>query len=343
VLTRRGRVVIALGVLALFAGGLAAGGFAYLRAIGLVGDSDPSGRVEVVVPRGASAADIGKLLEDRGVIPSAWGFRVAAYLEGSGGDIQAGRYILHRNLTARDALRALVGGPGVVDFVTVTFPEGSWLTDFARALGEQTHLSASKFLRLARSSAVRSSLQPESVETLEGLLWPSTYQIVERDDERSVLRRLVTEFEDRAAEIGPARGGAVGRSTYEVVIVASMIEAEAKVQTERAKIASVIYNRLEAEMPLGIDATIAYAVGRRGGSLTSQELAVDSPYNTRLHVGLPPTPIGAPGSASLRAAIRPAQTELLYYVLRDCRGRHAFSDSYEEFLQDKAAYKALEC
>jgi UPF0755 protein len=340
--TRRRRIVVALGVVILLAGGLAGGAWLYLRSIGVLGDSDPAGRVEVVVPRGSSAADIGELLEDEGVIASALGFRITAYLEGGAENIQAGRYDLERNLTARDALAALMDGP-VLDVVMVTFPEGSWLTDFARLLADETHLSRRRFLRLARSGAVRSTLQPRSVDTLEGLLWPATYEIVEHDDERSVLARLVAEFEERVATLDLSEAAALGYGPYEVVIIASMIEAEAKVPRERAKIASVIYNRLDAGMPLGIDATIAYAVGRRGGSLTNSDLAVDSPYNTRRYAGLPPTPIGASGQASLEASARPARTDLLYYVLADCDGHHAFSDSYEQFLEDKAAYQRLDC
>jgi UPF0755 protein len=337
-LTRRGRAVVALVILAALAAAVGGGGIIYLRSIGLAGESDPGRRVEVVVPRGASASEIGDLLEREGVIRSGWGFRLAAYLEGGGDAIEAGRHVLRRGLTARDALASLLRGARV-EYVTVTFPEGSWLTDFARILEDDTDLSSRRFLRLARSGAVRSGLQPRGTTSLEGLLWPATYQVGESDDERTVLERLVGDMEERV----DALDGRAGTSPYELVTVASMVEAEAKVEADRRRIAAVIYNRLELGMPLGIDATIAYALGRRGASLGAEELAVDSPYNTRTHTGLPPTPIGAPGLASLEAAARPGEGEWLYYVVSDCRGHHAFSRDYEQFLEDKAAYQELEC
>lgn len=341
-LTRRGRIVVALLVVAALALSVAGGGLLYLRSIGLVGESDPGAPVSVVIPEGASATEIGELLERKGVIPSAWGFRVAAFLEGAGAALQAGRYEVPRHLTARDALAALAEGP-LVDYVEVTFPEGSWLVDFARILERDTHLSARRFLALTDSARLPARLRPEDVDTLEGLLWPATYQVVEDEDERSVALRLVREFEERFAQVDTSTARRAGLSPYEVVVVASMVEAEAKLDKERRKIASVIHNRLAAGMPLEIDATVAYAVGARGALLTEEDLAVDSPYNTRVHSGLPPTPIGAPGMASLHAAAAPSSGPWLYYVVSDCRGHHAFSTSYDDFLVDKAAYQELDC
>jgi UPF0755 protein len=331
------RLLAALAALLVVAG--AAGAY-YLRSIGFWGSGEPRGSVSLTVPRGADATEIGELLEDREVIPSAQGFRLAVYLEGGAEDIQAGRYTMSRSMSARAALAALLKGPEI-EFSTVTFPEGAWLTDFARILHEATGLSRRKFLELVAEGGIRSRLQPEEVDTLEGLLWPSTYRIAEHEGPRDVAARLVREFESRAASAGLAEID--GYSPYEAVIVASMVEAEAAIDAERPKIAQVIYNRLDVGMALQIDATVSYALGEHKQVLTSEDLAVASPYNTRVVQGLPPTPIGAPGLESLRAAARPAGGEWLYYVLRDCDGHHAFSVSYEDFLVDKAAYQALEC
>jgi UPF0755 protein len=316
--------------------------YLFLRSIGLIGERTPGPKTVIAVPRGASAADIGRLLEHEGVIPSELGFRIAAYLE-DGDEIQAGRYLLRRNLSPRAALRLLTRGPRAEEFVTVTFPEGSWLTDFARIVSRETHISGPRFLRLARGGRVRSALQPGSVDTLEGLLFPSTYEVIRRDDARSLLVRLVEQLETEVAELDLARMKSLGYTPYEVVIVASMIEAEAKVPADRPRIAAVIYNRLDSGMKLGIDATVSYAVGEHRRSLDEDDLAIDSPYNTRRYPGLPPTPIGAPGRAALEASAHPAAGDWLYYVVSDCRGRHAFSTSYRDFLADKAAYRALRC
>ena len=341
-ITTRGKVVGVLGLLVLLALALALPAYLYLRSIGLAGQSDPGARVDVTVPSGASAGAVGDLLEDAGVVPSALGFRLAVYFRGGDEDIQAGRYELRRGLSAGDALDALRRGP-VVEFVTVTFPEGSSLEDFARILDAETQISGARFLELASEARVGSKYLPSGVDTLEGLLFPSTYQIVEREDARAVLVRLVREFERQVGRLDLTRAERLGVSPYEAIIVASLVEAEAKVDDDRARIARVIYNRLSDGMPLGIDATVNYALREQKLDLTRSELAVDSPYNTRQRTGLPPTPIGAPGLDSLRAALDPAPGEWRYFVLADCEGRHAFSETYRDFLRNKARYRSLEC
>ena len=343
-LTRRGRLVVALGVLLLLSTLAALGGYVYLRAIGVFGTSDPGRTVELVIEQGASAQEIGELLESKGVVPSALGFRIAVYLEGGGEDIQAGRYEIATDLTARAALDHLVEEGPIVEFVSVTFPEGSWLTDFATTLDRNTHLSAKRFMELATSGRVRSRFQPDDVDSLEGLLFPSTYQVVENDTELSVLKRLVEEFERQALKAGIDRAQAtVEVDPYDAIVIASMIEAEASAAGDRDKIAAVIYNRIEEGMKLEIDATVLYALGEHKEELTRSDLEVDSPYNTRLYPGMPPTPIGAAGTASLEAAVTPAEGDWLYYVLADCDGNHHFAVDYDDFLNAKARYQALDC
>jgi UPF0755 protein len=125
----------------------------------------------------------------------------------------------------------------------------------------------------------------------------------------------------------------LGVTPYQIVIIASMIERECSVADERAMIARVIYNRLAQGMTLGIDATVRYATNKWTGDLTDEDLAVDSPYNTRKVTGLPPAPIASPGLDALRAALEPVNGDWLYYVLKDTTGNHFFTASYEEFLQ----------
>ncbi|MDQ3952077.1 MAG: endolytic transglycosylase MltG [Actinomycetota bacterium] len=342
-LTRRGRVVLLLVILAVIFGVPALAATFYLRSIGVFGTSHPGKAVALVVPKGAGVEIIGKILEDAGVIESAFGFRIAAYLEGGAEDIQAGRYEIRTGLTAKDALAALVENTPVPEFVPVTFPEGLWLEDFARILEEETDLSGDRFLKVLSNGKVRSKLLPPGETSHEGLLFPSTYHVGEEDDEVSVARRLVEEMEKRVAPLDFAVAKSMGYSRYEALVIASMVEAEAKIDSERPKVARVVYNRLEIGEKLGIDATVNYAIGDHELDLTVSELAVDSPYNTRLYPGLPPTPIGAPGAEALQATAEPAEGDWLFYVLADCDGRHAFSESYDEFLQDKAAYQALDC
>lgn len=341
-LTRRGRVVVTLSFLALLLAGPALAGALYLRSIGVIQESEPGRVVTVQIPEGASVTEIGKLLENRGVISSSFGFRIASYLEGGGDAVLAGRYRLSTGLSARDALDALAEGPEI-EFVTVTFPEGSWLVDFAARVEEDTDLSGDRFLELTAEAKVKSSLLPQDVGTLEGLLFPSTYQVDENDTVETLAQRLVAEMERQVSKLDLSGAEAIGYSAYDVVNIASMVQAEARVDEDRGKIARVIYNRLEEGMALGIDATIIYATGEHKTSLNESDLAIDSPYNTREVTGLPPTPIGAPGVASLRAAARPTPGDWLYFVVSDCKGHHAFSVDYDDFLVDKAAYQSLSC
>jgi UPF0755 protein len=213
----------------------------------------------------------------------------------------------------------------------------------ADTIDEDTQISGKTFLKLATSGAVRSSFLPEGMDTLEGLLFPSTYQVIDEDTAKTVLKRLVAEFEEQASTLDFSKADDLGLTEYEIVIVASMIEAETRMDKERPKVAQVIYNRIRAGWMLGIDATVLYALGDRHAVLTESALAVDSPYNTRRYTGLPPTPIGAPGLASLEAALNPTQGPWMYYVLADCDGNHAFSTTDADFLEDKAHYQTLDC
>jgi UPF0755 protein len=296
---------------------------------------DPGRRVSVVVPRGATTADVAELLAADDVITDARIFRYYLRVRG-GGPFQAGTYVLRRDSSMGDARAALREGPRL-DFTDVTVQEGKWASDVAEIVADVPGLDASAFTAELGSGVVRSLYQPQDVTNMEGLLFPDTYRVDQNEDEQAVLARMVTKLDEVATELGYAAAAArVGRQPYEVLIVASLVEAEAKVDDDRAKIARVIYNRLQQGMTLGIDATVYYALQRKGGPLTRTDLAVDSPYNTRVNPGLPPTPIGLPGRASLEAAINPEPGPWLYYVLSDEEGHHAFSESYEEFQRNVA-------
>jgi UPF0755 protein len=344
-LTKRGRIAVALAVLVGVLSLPVLGGYIYLRSIGLYGGSDPGERVEVTIPKGASVNEIGQELENAGVIESAFGFRLATFIGEGADEIQAGTYQIPSGLNARDALTYLVENPpeGPTTF-EVTFQEGSWLVDMAAVLERDTGIPSDRFLKAATSGEVDSRYRPDDVDTLEGLLFPSTYEISEKNTAKEVVERLVTQFEREVGGIDlTRRAAAVNLDPYETIIVASMIEAETFLDEERPKVARVIYNRLNEGMMLGIDATVLYALGEHKQTLSSSDLDVDSPYNTRKVAGLPPTPIGAPGLASLEAALEPAEGDWLYYVLADCDGNHAFSTNYDDFLADKAAYQELDC
>ncbi|MDP9226514.1 MAG: endolytic transglycosylase MltG, partial [Actinomycetota bacterium] len=228
-LTRRGKAVAAATVVVMLFAGAAIVGYFYLRSLGVYGPSAPGKRVHLVIPKGASAAEVGRLLEAHKIIPSALGFRIYLKIHGQSPTIQAGTYDLRRGLNVKDALAALVLQGPHVRYVRVTFPEGSWVTDFARIVGRETHISGKGFLRVARSGQIRSSFEPPRVKSLEGLLFPSTYQVVAADTARTVVRRLVEQFDSQVSKLDLSKVQAMGYTPYQAVIVASMVEAEAKV------------------------------------------------------------------------------------------------------------------
>ncbi len=188
---------------------------------------------------------------------------------------------------------------------------------------------------------------PARTPNLEGFLFPATYEIYASEPASRLVSRQLSAFEENFGAAQVRRAKALGITSYQLLIIASMVEREAQVPSDRPKIAAVIYNRLRAGMPLGIDATIYYAVEQQKhiatytGELTESDLHIDSPYNTRLHTGLPPTPISNPGVASIEAAAHPAHVSYLYYVAgADGCGEQVFSDTEAQFESDVAAYKA---
>jgi UPF0755 protein len=209
--------------------------------------------------------------------------------------------------------------------------EGLRREDVARLLDRETGIPGRGYLQLtapgARGRALAGTDRPTS---LEGFLFPATYEITDQTTARDLVDQQIAAFRAHTADIDYSYARARNLTPYEVLIIASMIEREVAVPRERPLVASVIYNRLRSGMRLDIDATVQYALGRWAPELTASDLAVDSPYNTRLHPGLPPGPIASPGKDSIRAASRPARTPYLYYVARgDGSGRHRFATTPE--------------
>ena len=320
----------------------------------LVGDP-----VTFTVAEGETVAEIGARLEAAGVIADAGVF--SWYVGEKGGlEPEPGLYRVVPGAHLGDVLGALRTSPSET-YRRVTFPEGFTVEQIASRLeSELDNLSADAFLSLAGDPTRRVPWRPADTSSLEGLLFPDTYQVSNADNEGQVIERMI-ELMERVAlqEELELRSSALGVSPYEALIIASMIEREAKVDGDRALISRVIYNRLELGMNLEIDATLYY------GSSTDTPFTLlkanDSPYNTYMYPGLPPTPIANPGRASIRAALNPAPNpssgnalcavlddptvgcNYLYYVLADDDGSHAFAVTYDQHLAnvDLARAKGL--
>ena len=296
---------------------------------------DPPGAVgeamQITIPTNTPTSRIGEILHAEGIIGDPRVFRYYAQWKGRGG-FDAGRYTFRKNDTFDAALETLTRGPQVPNERKVTFPEGFRLAQFAERVGARLPgRTAARFMQVATNGTIRSSLLPTASENLEGFLFPSTYQFALDDDEEAVIARLVDAFDVAADAEGLTNASAkVGRSPYEALIVASLIEREAKIEEDRGKVARVIYNRLTADQALQIDATLIYGMGGKVDRVLFEDLEKDGPYNTYTRKGLPPTPIASPGRDSIRAALNPTPGDWLYYVVIDGQGHHAFATTFKE-------------
>lgn len=297
---------------------------------------DPGDEVRIRIEQGMSVDEIGSLLEEKGIIKNVSVWRYYARLKGAD-SIQAGDYRIRQGESMGGVIKILEGGAEVERGIPLTIPEGLTLKEIAQKVGELPGRSADAFLRVADNGTVRSQYQPATSNNLEGLIFPETYFLGKDDDETSILQRMVGAFDETATSLGIVNGAArLGVTPYELVIIASMVEREAKVPEERGQMSRVIHNRLANDMRLQIDATVLYALGEKKDVVLFSDLEVDSPYNTYKIDGLPPGPIAAPGRKSLEAAISPTPGPWLYYVLIDENGRHAFATTNEEFARNLA-------
>jgi UPF0755 protein len=299
-------------------------------------------RVSVTIPSGASLSAIGQRLEAKGVVKHAEAFVLRAESDGYATKLKPGTYSLFENQPYEELVAALVKGSKPLT-VKVTIPEGSTLRQTGDIVAAKvSSISKASYLAAARDNPPMFNLQGYKVgTTLEGMLFPATYEVSPKTKASPFVQKQLTTFNDEFSNVDLTRARKANLTPYDVVIIASMIEREARVAGERSLVAAVIWNRLRTGMMLQIDATIQYALGKTKPVLTYDDLKINSPYNTYKHKGLPPTPISNPGLASLQAAANPAAVGYLYYVARnDGTGRHYFTASYQEFLADKAKAQA---
>ena len=326
---RRGRAFLGFLVVLVVLAGAALGALRWYRS-----QVDPPGApgaaVNVVVPPNTPSARIGKILHAKGIIGNPTLFRYYAQYKGKGG-FEAGRYQFHLRDSFDTALAVLTKGPSVPDEQKLTIPEGFRETQIAARVQEKLPgRTAEKFLAATKAGTVRSEFQPPDSTELEGFLFPETYTFALEDSEAAIVARMVETFDQVGAKVGLADSVAkVGLSPYDTLILASLVEREAKHDEDRPKIARVIYNRIKKGMPLQIDATIVYALGGVTQVLDA-DLKLDSPYNTYTRKGLPPTPIASPGKASLEAALNPEVGDWLYYVVTTPDGYHSFATTFKE-------------
>jgi UPF0755 protein len=289
--------------------------------------------VNFTVNAGDTMDAVSKRLKAQGIITNDAVFRWYASHKQKV-DLQPGYYTLRPRDTMGNIL-AVLRTPPAETFDNVVFPEGFTVAQMAQRLQETVpRLQAAAVLAAAQSGQIRSKYEPDGINSLEGLMFPAKYQIAGNDTEPKIVQRLVTQMEKVGANLGLDK--LPPGEAYQTLVIASMVEREAKTAQDRPKIARVILNRVGLGMPLQVDATLYY--GQNPNTPFDQLKALDTPWNTYLHAGLPPTPIANPGEASIKAVLNPAPNpaacptnlptepcQLLYYVLADKDGNHAFA------------------
>ncbi|HYU84309.1 MAG TPA: endolytic transglycosylase MltG [Kribbellaceae bacterium] len=338
-------VLLSLTVLAVIGGGVMIGlgkGRDYVDKLFAAPDytGQGTGTVTVEITRGQTADDIAKTLEAKGVVKSAKAFQRAARDDVRSRSIQAGTYQLRKQMSAKAAL-ALLLDPQASQIVNrVSVPSGKTVKQAAAII------QASKAAKLPPGAVAAALAKPQTLglpsyarNRPEGFLYPETYDLPKGATATSILRQMTRRYAQVAASLKLEQTArAKGIDPYQAVIVASLIQAESNRRSDYPKVARVIYNRLNKNMPLGMDSTIHYITGRTGSVYTTPaDRRIDSPYNTYLHTGLPPTPINSPTEETLRAALNPAAGSWLYFVTVDLdTGETAFASTLAEHEANRA-------
>lgn len=339
------KLIAAIGLVALAAIAVV-GGASYLgRLVGSSVSSDdaPVGTVVVVagqevdveIPFGSSAKDIAAILAAQGVIRSALEFEVAVRSTDSAAKLQAGTYNFETLMDPAEVVTLLVVGP-IADVYRVTVVEGLRVEEILTTLAEASGHPYGDFEEALLSSEVSTSLKEIDDEVTlrdwEGLLFPDTYEFSRSAEPTAILQRMASTMEQRVRTVDWTDLEAAGYTRYEGLIIASLVETEVLLDEERPTVSGVIHNRLGIGMKLDIDSTVLYALGTRDIAKFDREF--DSPYNTYLVAGLPPTPVASPGRSSLEAAAAPEESDFLFYVLSDLDGHHVFATNIDDHVSN---------
>jgi len=297
-----------------------------------------SGPLILVLEPGTRASQAATLLVERGVLERRWPFLVRYWLGRPRHTLKAGEYFFDRPLRIIDLYRKLIQGEVYLHGVII--PEGSDRFDMARILHQQLGLEPEEFLRVTEQASAIRDLDPQAA-TLEGYLFPDTYRFPRGVSSGTVVTTMLARFRHVLDSKFPPDLRASPEKLHDVVTLASLVEKETPVPSERPIIAGVFTRRLEKRWPLQCDPTVVYAArlnGRPLGPITQRDLDSDSPYNTYRYAGLPPGPIASPGEASIRAAFNPEAGDFLYFVSNN-HGGHIFSRTLAEHQRNVARYR----
>jgi UPF0755 protein len=332
--------LIALGLAIVIVVGIGWGALTVLRSISGSDDypGPGSGSVTIIVRKGDSLSTMGATLSDAGVVKSPSAFVSAATANEAASTIGPGTYTLRRQMSGDGAV-ALMLDPVSRASSRLVLPEGLRLTQTIETAAEASKIAVSDF-EAALQDPTQLGLPVWAKNRPEGFMFPATYDLTGDESAESLLQNFVKRFDQASSETDlVSRAVKIGRTPYEVLIVASLLQGEGT-PNDFAKIARVVYNRLDAGMPLQFDSTVAYGLGITRLNLTQEQLDSTSPYNTYVVKGLPPTPINSPGDAAIEAALNPANGKWLYFVTVNPDTKETkFAKTYEKFLRLKSEYQ----
>lgn len=299
--------------------------------------------VEVEIKSGSSTAAIAEVLASAGVVENALMFRVQSRLTESDGLLRAGVYTLSTGMPYNLVLEKLKIGPDIV-YYDVPIPEGFTAKQIAERFAARAQIPEAELVALVTSGAGtfvadHPYLENAYGDSLEGFLFPATYRVKEGTSAHDVVEMMLDKFDSVIADVDLSYAKSKNLDLRDVVIIASILERESKIQEEFPLVSSVIYNRLAKPMRLQLCATVLYKLPEGTTKLTNADTKIDSPYNTYIHDGLPVGPISNPGLAALTAAAEPAKTKYYYYVLTGKDGSQTFASTYDEFLRAKQVYQ----
>ena len=307
-----------------------------------IGPMDTNGSdINIEIPAGSSTDKIANILYDNELIMNKIIFKFHVLSLNANGKLKAGKFDLNTNMALDDVINSLTVSGKATNTVRFTIPEGYELNQIAEKLANENIVNKDRFLELTKDKANFQEKYEflkllEDGQSLEGFLFPSTYEIYNDSGEEVVIEKMLSQFEKIYKSKIEAKMSELDLDLNEIVTLASMVEREAVVDKERSIMAGVLYNRLEIDMPLQIDATVQYALGERKERLLFKDLEIESPYNTYLYKGLPPGPISSPGENSIIATVNPSDVDYFFYVLKgDNSGEHTFTKTFNEHIEAK--------
>lgn len=339
---------ILLAIISLALSGLALLGFLGYK-VSVSHDRHSIESVTIIIERGESFKGVARKLEDEGIISNDLYFVAYGVLEKNTGGVKAGVYELSPLMSIKNIMETMIGGDVVDGSVRVTFPEGFSSTQIAQRLHEEGIIeSETEFMSLVAMSSSAAHqiyeydfLRDINAPSLHGFLFPDTYDFMTPQRAEDVLDKFLANFQQKAGHVfrenSQASGQASNYSPFEILIMASILEREVQTEEDMKLAAGALYNRLEIDMPLQVDASLVYITGKVTGQLTAQDKLINHPYNTYVYRGLPPGPISNPGLKAINAALNPTPNEYLYYLSAE-DGTTIFGKTLEEHNRNREEY-----